>query len=66
MKKRLTLSSNKFIAGVCGGIADYLNLDPTLVRIICVLLIIVLKFPIVIAYVFCWAIFPNSNSTDNN
>ena len=66
MKKRLTLSNNKFIAGVCGGIADYLNLDPTLVRIIFVLLIVVLKFPMVIAYVFCWAIFPNSSSNDSH
>ncbi len=33
-QKRLTRSRrNKKIAGVCGGIADYLNLDPTLVRI---------------------------------
>jgi len=32
-KKRLRKSRNKKIAGVCGGIADYFNLDPTLVRI---------------------------------
>ena len=32
--KRLTKSShNKVISGVCGGIAEYLNIDPTLVRI---------------------------------
>ncbi|MBP5515374.1 MAG: PspC domain-containing protein [Bacteroidales bacterium] len=33
--KRLTRStSDKKIAGVCGGIANYLNVDPTVVRII--------------------------------
>jgi phage shock protein C len=32
-KKRLRKSRNKKIAGVCGGIAEYFNLDPTLVRI---------------------------------
>lgn len=26
--------SNKMICGVCGGIGEYLNLDPTLVRLI--------------------------------
>ena len=26
-------NSNKMIAGVCGGIAEYFNIDPTLVRL---------------------------------
>ena len=34
MKKRLCKSADdKMLAGVCGGIAEYLNLDPTLIRI---------------------------------
>ncbi len=38
-KKRLYRSrKDKRIAGVCGGIADYLAIDPTLVRILWVLL----------------------------
>lgn len=33
--KRLYKSStNKMIAGVCGGIAEYINLDPTIVRLL--------------------------------
>lgn len=31
--KRLTKSHDKKLCGVCGGIAEYLNIDPTLVRI---------------------------------
>lgn len=31
--KKLTKSNNKTICGVCGGIAEYFNLDPTLVRV---------------------------------
>ncbi|MEO8151009.1 MAG: PspC domain-containing protein [Bacteroidia bacterium] len=38
MEKRLT-RKNKMLLGVCGGIADYYNMDPTLVRIIAVALI---------------------------
>ena len=35
MDKKLKKSSkNKLIAGVCGGIAEYLNIDATLVRLI--------------------------------
>jgi len=39
MEKRLYRSrSDRMISGVCGGLAAYLNLDPTLVRIVTVLL----------------------------
>lgn len=34
MEKRLYKSNdNKMISGVCGGIAEYFNIDPTLVRL---------------------------------
>jgi len=42
MSARLKKSrTNKMIAGVCGGIAEYLGWDPTLVRILYVVLILV-------------------------
>lgn len=38
MKKKLYRSpENKVIAGVCGGIAEYFDIDPTLVRLAWVL-----------------------------
>ncbi|MFU0828246.1 MAG: PspC domain-containing protein [Lachnoclostridium sp.] len=33
-KKLCRSTSNKMIAGVCGGIAEYLNLDPTVIRLV--------------------------------
>lgn len=33
----LTKSKNKKLFGVCGGIAEYFNIDPTIVRILFVL-----------------------------
>lgn len=40
MPKRLYRSEhNKRIAGVCGGIAEYLNIDPTVIRLAWVLLL---------------------------
>lgn len=34
MRKRLYRSeSNKMLCGVCGGVAEYFNIDPTLVRL---------------------------------
>jgi phage shock protein C len=39
MDKKLTKSStDRKICGVCGGIAEYLNMDPTIVRLLFVLL----------------------------
>ena len=33
MKKLYRSEKNRMIAGVCGGIAEYFNIDPTLVRL---------------------------------
>ena len=37
MKKLCKSNTNKKICGVCGGIAEYLNADPTLIRLAFVL-----------------------------
>ena len=59
MDKKLCLSrTNKVLAGVCGGIAEYLKVDPTLVRIIWVLLSLTALMVPVILYIICWAIMP--------
>ena len=58
--KRLTRSNeNKMIAGVCAGIAEYFNVDPTLVRIAYVLVCCFTVFlPSVIAYLALCVIMP--------
>lgn len=33
-KKLYRSNSNKMICGVCGGVAEYINLDPTVVRLL--------------------------------
>jgi len=60
MEKKLSLSrSNKIIAGVCGGIAEYFKVDATLIRIIWVLLALSTFFvTFALLYVVCWAIMP--------
>lgn len=41
MEKRLVRSrSNRVLAGVCGGLGDYFNIDPTVVRLLTLLLIV--------------------------
>ena len=57
-RKPLTLSrTNKKIAGVCGGFAAYLDLDPTLVRILWVMLVIFGGCGL-LAYAIAWIIMP--------
>ena len=57
--KRLYRSdADKMIAGVCGGIAEYFTLDPTLVRIGYILLSVFTVFSGVLAYLILWIVVP--------
>ncbi len=59
-KKKLRKSKkDKVIAGVCAGLAHYLNIDPVILRIIWILLVICFGVGI-IAYLVMWIIMPNS------
>ena len=52
---------HKMIAGVCGGIAEWLGWDPTVVRIVYVLVsVLSAAFPGIIAYVVLWALMPKA------
>jgi len=59
MAKRLVKSKNKVIAGVCGGIAEYLGIDYTLARLIYTLLTIFTAFAGVVIYIILWIIMPD-------
>ncbi|MEP2026714.1 MAG: PspC domain-containing protein [Reichenbachiella sp.] len=60
MTRRLTRSSDRMLAGVCGGIANYFDLDPTLVRIAYVVLSICsVGFPGMLVYGILWLIMPD-------
>lgn len=52
-------SSNRIIAGVCGGIADWLGWSPTLVRLLYVVgSILSVAFPGILVYVILWIVMP--------
>ena len=38
-KKLYKARENRVICGVCGGIGEYFNIDPTVIRLLCLLLI---------------------------
>ena len=57
MQKKLYRSANdKKIAGVCGGLAKYLNVDPTVIRVIWAL--IALGGAGILAYIVCALVIP--------
>lgn len=59
MKKRLYKSnSNKVIFGVCGGIGEYLDIDPTVVRLLWVLFTVLSMGAGIIAYIMAALIMP--------
>jgi phage shock protein PspC (stress-responsive transcriptional regulator) len=54
-------SSNRIIAGVCGGIADWLGWNPTLVRVLYVVgSILSVAFPGLLVYLILWIVMPKS------
>ena len=58
MKKIYLSRSDRKIGGVCGGIGEYFDKDPTLIRIIVILLILFSFGFGVIAYLAMWLIIP--------
>ena len=62
MNKSLQRSSrDKMIGGVCGGLAHWLDWDPTLVRVGYVLLSVMsVAFPGILVYILLWAIMPEN------
>lgn len=57
--RSLTKSNNRIIAGVCGGVAEYLRLDPTIVRVVWALCILLGGFGLVL-YIILWLVMPRA------
>lgn len=59
--KKLKRSHDAKISGVCGGIAEYMNLDPTVVRLGTVALaVFTAVIPVGISYIIAMAVMPES------
>ncbi len=57
--RKLRKSRNRMIAGVCGGIAEWIGWDPTVVRVLYVLVsILSAAFPGLLVYVILWIVMP--------
>lgn len=62
--KKLTLSAtDKKVAGVCGGLAAYFNVDVSLVRILFVVLTLA-GGPGLLLYIALWLVLPGEDETE--
>jgi phage shock protein C len=63
--KKLTRSTNKMLAGVCGGIAEFFDIDPTLIRVCyAALSVFSAAFPGLILYIILILIMPEKDKND--
>ncbi|NYT12067.1 MAG: PspC domain-containing protein [Methanomassiliicoccales archaeon] len=59
--KRLYRSGrNRVLGGVCGGMGEYANLDPNIIRIIWIILLVVSLGIAILGYFICWIIIPRN------
>ena len=64
MTKKLTRSNDRVLARVCAGIADYLDFDPTMVRIAYAFLTLFTCFSGIIFYIVLMIVMPERNLLD--
>lgn len=63
MEKKLTKSKNKVFLGACGGLANYFHVDPTIVRLIALVLLVMTGFfPLGLIYLVAGLIMPDTKS----
>jgi len=67
MKKLYRSTTNKKIAGVCGGIGELMDVDPTIIRLIVVVLALATGIiPFFIGYLIAWWIVPEGNKSSTS
>ncbi len=62
-KKLYKSSTNKVLTGVCGGIAEYINMDPIVLRLLWILLVIATGIaPGVVVYIIAAFVIPEKKA----
>lgn len=64
MKKLYRSQTDKKIAGVCGGLAEYFNIDPTIIRVIFLILLLPGGLPGLVPYLVLWVLVPVKPESD--
>lgn len=59
-KKLHRSRKDRMIAGVCGGIAEYFDVDPVIIRLIAVVLLLPGGLPGLLPYLILWIVVPEA------
>jgi phage shock protein C len=63
-KKLYRSSKQKMIAGICGGLAEYFDMDVNIMRLLFVAIsLLSVLFPMVIFYIVAWIIVPEKEKS---
>lgn len=66
-KKLVRIPKEKIVAGIIAGLADYFNIDRTLLRLIFIFIVLITGFfPMVLLYIIAYFIMPVSDDTDSS
>lgn len=65
MKRLYRSSRDKQIAGICGGLGEYLNVDSNLIRILMILFFVLSGFVGIIVYLIAWLIIPSDDAENH-
>ena len=57
-KKLYRSKKNRIIAGICGGLGEHFNIDPTIIRLILVFLVVFGMGAGILFYIIAWIIVP--------
>lgn len=58
VKKLYKSSSNRVLGGVCGGIGEYFNIDPTVIRLLWVIMTLWHPAVGILGYLLAWLVMP--------
>jgi phage shock protein C len=64
MKRLVRIKEGRMLAGVCGGIAKYLDIDPVIIRILWVAFTLVVGVGLLV-YVVAWILIPEEEKEEN-
>ncbi len=66
-KKLVRIPKEKIVAGIIAGLADYFNIDRTLLRLIFIFVVLITGFfPMVLLYIIGYFIMPTADDTDSS
>ncbi|MFA4826549.1 MAG: PspC domain-containing protein [Methanoregula sp.] len=62
MKRLYRSKTRRMLAGVCGGLGDYLGIDPTIIRLVWAVLTLFTWGIWFLAYIVAWVIVPEEET----